>query len=161
MTHVCETDSERAYRSFMAIVYRSFPGWAPAWRDFDGLPWWSARIRELLPAPVPPSISADVGTPPPPPTPTPEPEPVRELPPGAVVYFIRMGDLIKIGHTTNLAHRVQGLSLTMNQVLATEVGYRQREAELHGRFAHLREFGEWFRAEPELLGYIAALHAYR
>jgi hypothetical protein len=29
-----------------------------------------------------------------------------------------------------------------------------REQSLHKRFAHLRQQGEWFRAEPELLQYI-------
>lgn len=159
VTLVYETEDERAYRGLMAIVRRSFLGWAPAWRDFDGLPWWSARIRELLPGPVPPSISADVGAPPLPSASAPEPESVRELPPGAVVYFIRMGNLIKIGHTANLARRVHGLSVTLNQVLATEAGDREREAALHRQFAHLREFGEWFRAEPELLAHIENLQA--
>lgn len=157
VTHIYETDDERTYRNFMAIVSRAFLGWAPAWRDLDGLPWWSERIREQLPNPVPPSIAADVGTPPLPPVAELEPEPMGELPPGAVVYFIRMGDLVKIGHTTNIARRVQGLSLTMQQVVATETGGRHREAELHCQFAHLREFGEWFRAEPTLIEYIAAI----
>lgn len=76
-----------------------------------------------------------------------------------VVYFVRMGDLIKIGTTSNLLQRIQGLSLTMGHVLATEPGGYMREQELHGRFAALREHGEWFRAEPELLAYIDAIPA--
>lgn len=74
--------------------------------------------------------------------------------PSSVVYFIRMGDLIKIGTTTNLRRRVMGLSLTMKHVLATVRGGWVVERELHERFAHLREHGEWFRAEPELLRFI-------
>jgi hypothetical protein len=75
----------------------------------------------------------------------------------SVVYFVRMGDLIKIGTTTNLHSRISSLSLTMSHVLATERGSYSREGDLHRRFASLREHGEWFRAEPELLDYIKSL----
>jgi hypothetical protein len=78
----------------------------------------------------------------------------RQLDPYSVVYFIRMGDLIKIGYTTNLQKRVSGLSLTMAHVVATVFGGSALEEELHERFADLREHGEWFRAEPPLLDYI-------
>lgn len=78
----------------------------------------------------------------------------RELNPASVVYFIRMGDHIKIGYTTDLKHRIHGLSLTMGHVMATTRGASVLEAQLHKQFAKLREYGEWFRAEPELLDYI-------
>lgn len=81
----------------------------------------------------------------------------RRLEPRSVVYFIRMGDLIKIGFTSDLKKRVQGLSLTMGHVVATIPGASYLEAQLHERFAKLREHGEWFRAEPELLDYIASI----
>lgn len=77
--------------------------------------------------------------------------------PASLVYFICMGDLIKIGYTSDLRRRVQGLSLTMGHVLATVQGGPALEQELHERFAGLREHGEWFRADPPLLEYIAQL----
>lgn len=76
-----------------------------------------------------------------------------------VVYFIGMGDLIKIGTTTNLQRRVMGLSLTMGHVLATEPGGYALEEKLHEKFTALREHGEWFRAEPELLAYVEEVKA--
>lgn len=80
----------------------------------------------------------------------------RHLNPGSVVYFIRMGDLIKIGYTSNLIQRVQGLSLTMGHVLVAIPGASALESELHRRFAEYREHGEWFRAVPEILDYVEA-----
>lgn len=81
----------------------------------------------------------------------------RRLEPGSVVYFIRMGDMIKIGYTSDLIRRVQQLSLTMGHVLATVPGASFLEQQMHDKFAALREHGEWFRAEPPLLDYIAQL----
>lgn len=78
----------------------------------------------------------------------------RILSPTSVVYFIRMGDLIKIGTTISIRKRVSQLSLTMSHVLATEPGSEVLESRLHEKFAHLREHGEWFRPEPDLLEYV-------
>lgn len=146
-----EMDDERTYRNFIALACRAFPRWQPPWNDRRGLAWWVGRIRERLPVPTPPGIWPDVGVPPA------EPIRDRELLTGSVVYFVRMGDLIKIGHTANLRRRLHGLSLTVKQVLATEPGGKEREAELHVQFTHLREFGEWFRAEPDLLAHIESV----
>jgi hypothetical protein len=77
----------------------------------------------------------------------------------SVVYFIAMGEKIKIGTTLGLKKRVRGLSLPESAVLATEPGGPRRERQLHGQFAQLREHGEWFRADPELLAYIDTLKA--
>jgi len=76
-----------------------------------------------------------------------------------VVYFMRLGDLIKIGYTTNLRQRVS--SINPEEVLATEPGGRARERELHKRFAALRVHGEWFRHEGELAEYISTLREVR
>ena len=44
------------------------------------------------------------------------------------------------------------------RVIAKMVGhYRATERCLHIRFDHLREHGEWFRPEPDLLDFIAAI----
>lgn len=81
----------------------------------------------------------------------------REQEKFGVVYFIRMGEKIKIGTTTNLSNRLAQLCLPMSVVMATEQGSKIREAELHEQFARYREHGEWFRAESELLAYIETL----
>jgi hypothetical protein len=75
-----------------------------------------------------------------------------------VVYFVRSGDSIKIGHATNFKDRLRTLQ-TGNEnpleVLAAVAGLN--EYEIHQRFAHLRTRGEWFKAEPELLEFIVKL----
>jgi hypothetical protein len=76
-----------------------------------------------------------------------------------VVYFARRERLIKIGTTTNLAHRMMCLHA---QALATEPGDLVRERQLHRRFQHLRAPGrsrEWFHPEPDLIAYINELRA--
>lgn len=69
-----------------------------------------------------------------------------------VVYFIRFGDRVKIGFTTNLAGRLA--DLPHDEVLGTVPGAMADERRCHAAFAHLRVTGEWFRAEPELLSFI-------
>lgn len=98
----------------------------------------------------------------------------------AKVYFIRMGDHIKIGYSSNVRQRMLGLKqdtrlpvgvsygdvLNM-ELLATEEGGKDREAALHRKFSHLSALydngwrSEWFRAEPDLLDYIDALEVSR
>lgn len=78
-----------------------------------------------------------------------------------VVYFATRGEpkdgaLIKIGYTRNLASRMRDLDAV---VLATEPGGREREAELHAAFRHLRHHGEWFTPDTELLAYRAVQRA--
>jgi hypothetical protein len=76
-----------------------------------------------------------------------------------VIYFIRIGDLIKIGKTLNLRERLAAYSYPDLELLATEPGYTVREALLHVQFASNRHRGEWFHAVPELLTHIADLKA--
>lgn len=82
---------------------------------------------------------------------------VRNEDPTSVVYFVRVGDRIKIGTTVNLKNRLRALTLSEKNVAATQPGSRHEEADLHWRFRHLRLEGEWFRAAPELLEYIATM----
>jgi hypothetical protein len=70
---------------------------------------------------------------------------------GEVVYFLRGGDAIKIGYTTNLAAR--------QRTLETGSGDRREETRLHQEWWHLHIRGEWFRADEELLRYIRELAA--
>lgn len=140
--------TERGYTIFMGALRNTFPGWRPEWRDAAGLNDWLDRMRARMPVPCPPSITAGWGS----------TSPLVTYA-GPLVYFIRISDMIKIGYSGNLRERVAGLGVTMAQVIGVEPGDPDREAELHRQFAHLREFGEWFRAEPELLTYVATLEA--
>jgi hypothetical protein len=76
---------------------------------------------------------------------------------GEVVYFIRAGDAIKIGYTTNLAARKRALetaSAVPLELLSSIPGDRREEARLHREWWHLHIRGEWFHADEELLRYI-------
>jgi hypothetical protein len=80
--------------------------------------------------------------------------------PGEVVYFIRAGDAVKIGRTVNVAARQRALataSAVPLELLAAVPGGRELEAQLHREWRHLHLRGEWFRADEELLRYIAEL----
>jgi len=77
------------------------------------------------------------------------------------VYFARSGDLVKIGHAVDFRRRLAQLQVGSPNPLQFEAlihGTAAEEASLHGRFASLRERGEWFRREAGLaamLDYIA------
>lgn len=72
------------------------------------------------------------------------------------VYYIRRGDLIKIGFTTDLNKRM--MSHLPDEVLAVEPGSYALEASRHRQFATLRHGrGEWFKDDPALREHIAGL----
>jgi hypothetical protein len=71
------------------------------------------------------------------------------------VYFIQLGNRIKIGHSIDVRRRLT--EVPHEQVLATVPGSPRDEARCHAAFKHLRTSGEWFRAEPDLLEFIADL----
>jgi hypothetical protein len=73
------------------------------------------------------------------------------------VYFISFGSFIKIGFSTNLQQRLR--ALPHDELLATIPGTMRDEKLLHRQFAHLRQQGEWFRKDPELLAHIDSLPA--
>ena len=86
------------------------------------------------------------------------------------VYFIRAGHRVKIGFSNHPDTRLKtiraghckaprGLDTSKAKLLATEIGGRERETELHKQFSHLREAGEWFRRSPELMTYIDSIAA--
>lgn len=78
----------------------------------------------------------------------------RVLPPEqGNVYFVRLGNLVKIGFTTNMTRRMQ--DVPHEEILGIAPGTKVDERQCHAAFAHLRATGEWFRAEPELLAFIA------
>lgn len=80
-------------------------------------------------------------------------------PAASVVYFMRVGNRVKIGYTTNL--RLRRATLMPEELMATESGGPAREAELHTQFAAYRTSGEWFRLEGELADYIDQLRGLR
>jgi hypothetical protein len=78
------------------------------------------------------------------------------------VYFIRAGERIKIGRTTDPGQRMRALQTMHHDALSLVLSipaHAALEDAIHTRFAHLRERGEWFRIEPDLVGFIQAVHA--
>lgn len=74
----------------------------------------------------------------------------------SVVYYIRIGDYIKIGFTTNMTERIKSLRVDATDIMATEPGGRAKERERHEQFADIRRGRkENFERTPELLTHIA------
>ena len=85
---------------------------------------------------------------------------MRLLARAEVVYFIEGGGLIKIGYSATLTARLAELcylSPVPLTLLCTMPGNRSVEQQLHQRFAHLRDHGEWFRSDEALLEVIESL----
>lgn len=78
------------------------------------------------------------------------------------VYFVRGGDFLKIGWSRDVDGRIGDLRAsgpTQLTLLGSIAGTRDDERALHERFAEIRHHGEWFRAEPELLDFVASVLA--
>lgn len=96
------------------------------------------------------------------PTPSVEPDPtpairwdVRKGQHAPVVYFIRNGNRIKIGTTTDLYQRIRRLALRADDVVLLLPGSREVERDMHRRFTSLRVGNtEWFRDAPPLSNFI-------
>jgi hypothetical protein len=72
------------------------------------------------------------------------------------VYYVRIGDYIKIGFTRNMTERLKSLRVDASDVMATEPGGRDKERERHEQFADIRRGRkENFERTPELLTHIA------
>jgi hypothetical protein len=82
-----------------------------------------------------------------PPAPAPRGSPER-------VYFAVLGDLVKIGVAVDPERRVRRLN---GELVRVEPGGRERELELHRRFAALRVRGEWFQHKGELKRYLTLM----
>lgn len=65
------------------------------------------------------------------------------------VYFIRFGDRVKVGYTTNPDSRLR--DLPHEEVIGIVPGTRADEQAWHRLLADFHVVGEWFRAEPALL----------
>lgn len=82
----------------------------------------------------------------------------RHARPG-VVYYIRIGELVKIGFTVRWSNRRQGYPPTA-ELLAMEPGTLLVEAQRHAQFAHLLVHGrEWFTDAPDIRRHIRTLPA--
>lgn len=73
----------------------------------------------------------------------------------SLVYYMRIGNRVKIGVTTNLAERMK--SIHPEELMAIEPGGYDLEQERHSQFCQLRSHGEWFRLEEPLAGHIERL----
>lgn len=73
-----------------------------------------------------------------------------------LVYFIRNGNRIKIGTSTELKRRIRTLALRAENVALLLDGDRRLERQLHNQFKDLRIGDtEWFAYEAPLTDYIA------
>jgi hypothetical protein len=71
-----------------------------------------------------------------------------------VVYFIRLGDSVKIGTSKNLSGRLNTLSLRPQNVMLLLPGDWKIEHEYHDRFRQHWIQGEWFRYVGSLKTFI-------
>lgn len=71
---------------------------------------------------------------------------------GPVVYYVRIGNRVKIGTSVNLPDRLS--TINPEEVLAVEPGDIRTERRRHREFANLRTHGEWFRYEEPLTQHI-------
>jgi hypothetical protein len=77
-------------------------------------------------------------------------------------YFVREGDMIKIGSSIRPEDRISSLQTGTPRSLETLAIVSQDIADefaTHQLFAHLRVRGEWFRADQELLYFIEGVKA--
>ncbi|WP_157253189.1 hypothetical protein [Nonomuraea typhae] len=73
----------------------------------------------------------------------------------SVVYYVRIGDAIKIGVTTNMKARMP--QVMPDEVLATEPGDINLERQRQAQFAHLKLRGERFLPGDDLIRHIAEI----
>lgn len=74
-----------------------------------------------------------------------------------VIYYIQVGDLIKVGTTSNIKRRLANYPPNA-VVLATETGSFMRETERVEQFAeYLAGRREWFHPGPKLMAHIEEL----
>lgn len=76
------------------------------------------------------------------------------------VYFVKSGDVVKIGFSINVMQRLTGIEThcpTAVELIGLIPGGRREERQVHRQFRHLRVHGEWFRLVPPLTDFIAAL----
>lgn len=88
-------------------------------------------------------------------------ERLRRGPDVYVVYYLEVGDAIKIGYTSNLSNRLRDYPPN-SKLLAYEPGGPSLEGQRHREFAaDLTAGREWFRPSDRLLAHIASINAAR
>lgn len=70
-----------------------------------------------------------------------------------VVYYMRLGDRVKIGTTKNIMARLE--TFNPEELMALEKGGHSVERARHRTFDDLRTSGEWFRLEHPLDAFVA------
>jgi hypothetical protein len=78
------------------------------------------------------------------------------------VYFIKSGEFVKIGKTRDPRQRLRELQTGNPQrlrILCVVPGGEEVEKEIHRKFNHLRQGGEWFTHAQEIDDMIAQLTA--
>lgn len=77
-----------------------------------------------------------------------------------MVYFITCEDKVKIGVSSDPERRRKQLTLPETKVVATMIGDRATERQLHWRFRRARiGRSEWFWKLPEIVQFIGELNA--
>lgn len=89
----------------------------------------------------------------------PPPPPKKPKPPAehGHVYFMKAGNAVKIGRSTNLRSRFKSLqtgSADAARIVKILPGGKRREKEFHKRFAEYRLRGEWFDLRGTLAKYL-------
>ncbi len=74
---------------------------------------------------------------------------------GETVYYLRLGNRIKIGWTRNLSAKMK--AIPHEQLLALEPGGLSVEAQRHQQFEEFKIVGEWFRSCPVIMRHVASL----
>jgi hypothetical protein len=83
------------------------------------------------------------------------PWPIPEGKHGPLIYFVRNGDRVKIGTSTNVRNRMSSLSLRITDVVLLLEGGRPTEQLLHRKFADLRVGDtEWFHFTGAVAEYV-------
>lgn len=72
-----------------------------------------------------------------------------------VVYYMRIGNRVKIGWTASLARRLEAIN--PEELMTFEPGDAAMEAYRHKQFARYRVHGEWFRLEGDVAEHIRKL----
>lgn len=75
----------------------------------------------------------------------------------SVVYYMRIGNRVKIGFSTKVTERLKVIN--PEELLAFEPGGLALERARHAEFDALRVNGEWFKYEEPLTGHVKKLQA--
>ena len=74
------------------------------------------------------------------------------------IYYLHVGDHIKIGYSSNLQERIKSYPPT-SRLLAAHPGTVETERSMHNKFFnHLAHRREWFHPAPEIEEHIKTVH---